>query len=87
MNKFLAQKIKLENLDWNFYETRINYLLMKHTLINFDWIVNNLIVRNLLINYVNIMKESIQKQLLSEQMFFLIDALKNFAIFRKKHLC
>ena len=37
---------------------------MKHNLINFDLIFNNLIVHNLLINYLNLVKESIQKQLL-----------------------
>ena len=36
--------------------------------------------------YLNLMKESIQKQLLTEQMFFEIGALKNFAIFSGKHL-
>ena len=77
----------MPNLDWTFYVTWINLLLMKHKLINFDWIVNNLIVRNLLINYLNLIKESIQKQLLTEQMFFEIGVLKNFAIFRGKHLC
>ena len=60
---------------------------MKHKLINFDQIVNNLIVRNLLTNYLNLIKESIQKQLLTEQMFFEIGVLENFAIFRGKHLC
>ena len=54
MNKFLAQKIKLANLDWTFYVTWINLLLMKHKLINFNWIVNNLIALNLLINYLNL---------------------------------
>ena len=33
-----------------FYVTWINILLMKHKLINFDWIVNKLIVLNLFIN-------------------------------------
>ena len=60
---------------------------MKYRLINFDWIVNNLIVRNLLMNYLNLIKESMQKQLLTEQIFFKIDVLKNFAIFRGKHQC
>ena len=60
---------------------------MKHKLINLDQIVNNLIVRNLLINYLNLIKESIQKQLLTEQMFFEIGVLENYAIFRGKHLC
>ena len=60
---------------------------MKHKLIKFDQIVYNLIVRNLLINYLNFIKESIQKQLLTEQMFFEIVVLENFAIFRGKHLC
>ena len=77
----------MPNLDWTFYVTWINLLLMKHKLINFDWIVNNLIVFNLLKNYLNLIKESIQKQLLIEQMFFEIGVLKNFAIFRGKHLC
>ena len=36
---------------------------------------------------VPLIKESIQKQLLTEQMFFEIDVLKNFAIFRGKLLC
>ena len=40
-------------LNWTFYVTWINLLLMKHKLVNFDWIVNNLIVRNLLIIYLN----------------------------------
>ena len=38
---------------------------MKHKLINFDWIVNNLILHDLLINYLILIKESIQKQLLT----------------------
>ena len=41
----------MPNLDWNFYATWINLLLMKHKLINFGWI--NLIVHNLLINFYN----------------------------------
>ena len=36
---------------------------------------------------MNLIKESIQKQLLSEQMFFEIGVPKNFAVFRRKHLC
>ena len=40
-------------LNWTFYVTWINLLLMKHKLVNFDWIVNNLIVCNLLIIYLN----------------------------------
>ena len=60
---------------------------MKRKFINFDLIANNLIVHNLLINYLDLIKESIQKQLLSEKMFFEIGVLKNFAIFRGKHLC
>ena len=44
----------------------INLLLMKHKLINLDWIVNNLIVHNLLIDYLNLIKESIQKQLVTD---------------------
>ena len=47
------KKIKLPNLDWTFYATWINLLLMKHKLLNFDWFVNNLIVRNLLITELN----------------------------------
>ena len=43
----------------------MNLLLMKHKLIDFDLIVNNLFVHNLLINYLNLIKESIQKQLLT----------------------
>ena len=41
----------MPNLIWAFYlhVTWINRLLMRHKLINFDWIVNNLIVHNLLI--------------------------------------
>ena len=77
----------MPNLDWTFYKTWINLLLTKHKLINFDWIVNNLIVHNLLINYLNLIKESIQKQLLTDQIFFDIGVLRNFAIFRGKHLC
>ena len=77
---------KFQNLDWTFYVTWINLLLMKHKLKSFDWIANNLIVRNLLVNYLNLVKESIQKQLLTEQMFFETGVLKNFAIFRGKHL-
>ena len=80
MNKFLSLKLKFASLDWTFYGTWIN-LLMKHKFINFYWIVNNLIVRN---NYLSLTKESIQKQLLTEQMFFDIDVLKNFAIFRRR---
>ena len=38
-------------------------------------------------NYLNLIKESIQKQMLTEQIFFEIGALKNFVIFRGKHLC
>ena len=49
---------------------------MKHKLINFNWIINNVIVPTLLINYLNLIKKSIQKQLLTEQMFFEIDFLK-----------
>ena len=60
---------------------------MKHKLKNFDLIVHNLIVHNLVINYLNLIKESIQKQLLTEQMFFERGVIKNFAIFRAKHLC
>ena len=42
-------------LDWTFYLTWINVLLMKHKFINFEWIVINLlIVHNLLINYMNL---------------------------------
>ena len=37
----------------------------------------------MLINDLNLIKESIQKQLLTEHMFFQIEVLKNFAIFRK----
>ena len=33
---------------------------------------------------MNLIEESIQKQLLTEQMFFEIGALKNFAIFRRR---
>ena len=83
MNKFLSLKLKFASLDWTFYGTWIN-LLMKHKFINFYWIVNNLIVRN---NYLSLTKESIQKQLLTEQMFFEIGAVKNFAILSGKHLC
>ena len=39
---------------------------MKHKLINFDWIVNDLIVHNLLINYLSLIKESIEKQMLTD---------------------
>ena len=46
-------KMKLPNLNWIFYITWIKILLMKHKLINFDWIVDNLIVLNLLINHLN----------------------------------
>ena len=42
---------------------------------------------NFLINYLNFTKESLQKQLLTEQIFFEIGVLKNFGIFRGKHLC
>ena len=60
---------------------------MKHELINFDRIHSNLTACNLLINYVNLIKESIEKQLLTWQMFFGKDVLKDFAIFReKKHV-
>ena len=41
---------KFQNLDWTFYVTWINLLLMKHKLKSFDWIANNLIVRNLLVS-------------------------------------
>ena len=44
---------------------------MKHNLINFDWIVNNLIIHNLLINYLNLIKESIQNQLLTVVLWLL----------------
>ena len=47
MNQFFALKIKLPDFDWTFHVTCINLLLMKHKLINFDRIVNNLIVHNL----------------------------------------
>ena len=47
MKKFLAQKIKLVNLDLTFYVTWISLLLMKQKLIKFDLIVNSLIVRTL----------------------------------------
>ena len=67
---FSLKDYKLPNLGWTFYVTWINLLLMKHKLINFHWIVNNLIVRNLLITYLNLIKESGQKQLLTEQMLF-----------------
>ena len=46
-----------------------------------------LIVGSLLINCLNLIKESIKEQLLTEQMFFEIGVLENFAIIRKKHLC
>ena len=49
-------KNKLPNLDWTFYVTWINFLLMKQKLINFNWNVNNLIVHNLLITYLNLKK-------------------------------
>ena len=74
-------------LDWTFYVTLIGLLLMKHKLINFDWIVNNLIVCKLLTHYLNLIKESVQKQLFTEQMFFEIGVLENFSIFNIKHLC
>ena len=74
----------MPNLDWTFYVLWINLLLMKHKLINFDWIVSNLIVCNLLINYLNLIKESIKKQLLSKKMFFEIDVLKNFCNIQRK---
>ena len=83
---FLTSTIKLPNLDWTFYVIKINILLVKYKLINFDWIVNNFIVPKLLINYLNLIKESIKKQLLTVQMFFEIDFLINFAIFRGKQL-
>ena len=38
---------------------------MKHKLIKFDWVVNNLIVHKLLINHMNLIKESIPSQLLT----------------------
>ena len=87
---FLGTALKiLNNLKrkQTFYFTWISFLLMKHKLINFYWIANNLIVRNLLINYLNLIKGSIQKQLPTEQMFFEVGVLKNFAIFRGNHLC
>ena len=34
---------------------------MKHKLINFDWIVNNVIAHNLLISYINLIKEIFSK--------------------------
>ena len=83
MNQFFTYKIKLPNL-CTFYVTWINLLFMKHKLINFIWIVYNLIVRN---HCLNLIKELIQKQLLTEQMFFETRVLKNFVIFRGKHLC
>ena len=49
--------------------------------------MKNVTARYLLINYLNLIKKSIQKQLFTEQMFFEIGVLKNFAIFRAKHLC
>ena len=97
---FLLKSFKLSNLDWTFYVTWINLWLMKHNLINFDWIVNNLIVHNLLKNYLNLIKESIQRQLLIGvlylfgkirssrwQMFFKIGVHKNSARFRGTHQC
>ena len=77
----------MSNLYWTFYVTWINLLLMKHKLINFDWIFTNVIVRYLLIIHMNLIKESIQKQLLTEQILFEIVVFKNFAIFRGKYLC
>ena len=86
MNQFFAQKVKFPNLDWTFYVIWNYLLLTKRESIKFDWIVNSLILRNLLINYLNLIKESIQEQLPTEKMFFEIGVLKNFAIFRRKHL-
>ena len=40
----------------DFYVTWITLLLIKHKLINFDWIVNDLIVHTLSINYQNLVK-------------------------------
>ena len=40
----------------------------------------------MLINYLNLIKASIQKQLLTEQIFFEIGVLENFAIFRGIYL-
>ena len=60
---------------------------MKRKLTNFDLVISNLIFRNLLTNYLNLTKEQIQKQQLTEQMFFEIGALENYAIFGGKHLC
>ena len=54
---FLLEKLyKLSNLDWIFHVTWTNLFLMKHKLINFDWIINNVIARiiNLLINYLDL---------------------------------
>ena len=39
------------------------------------------------IKALNLIKESKQNQLLNEQIFFEIGVVKNFAIFRGKHLC
>ena len=53
----------------NFYVIWINLLLMKHNLINLDWIVNNLIVHNLLVNFLKSCSAAVlknQKQLLAD---------------------
>ena len=69
-------------LDWTFYVTWINLLLMKHKSINFDWIVNTLVVHNLLINYLNLKKSQYRSSCSP-----LFCSCKNFAMFRVKHLC
>ena len=55
----------MPNLDSTFYVAWNNLLLMKHILINFDWIINNLLFHDLLKNYLNLLKGSLQMQLLT----------------------
>ena len=49
-----------------FYLTLIIFFLVKHKVINFDWIGNPWIVYNLFIDYLNLTKEQpVQEQLLT----------------------
>ena len=88
----------MPNLEWTFYVTLINLLLMKYKFIsvNIHWIGNNFIAHNLLINYLNLIR--VNKEAVAHrcsvavfkkseaQVFFKIGVLKNFANFTGKHL-
>ena len=74
-------------LDWHFYVTWINLLLMKHKLVNFDWIVNNLIVHKLLINYLK--KAGVRRcsvAVLKSQKQRLADVLQNSCLYKFRNV-